>query len=515
MQRKPLARLGRTQKDRGSKMRAAHIPVGMAGAWAFALALALLPAAPARADDAALLAEIRELAQRVDKLEQRNRDLERRLEASEATETRVKPLEQAQAETKPALASDSSSERDPAIAERVEAVEAHPPGSRKQELIEALENVDLTASLTGVVQQVNGSGATEGGRESRASYRGDVGITLPGGRMGDVEGRIFTHLRFGQGSGVSLRPTFTSTPNSTAFQTAASPDDAYGIVAQAWYQLSVPLSMGGFKSESRERMEITAGKMDPFVFFDQNAAADDETLRFLNNAFVHNPLLDSGGDVGADAYGFTPGVRIAYVSERDKPDTWGLSVGVFGSGPGANFTGSPGDPFVIAQLETTRRIFMGQPGTYRLYAWRNGRASDFNGLIERHSGWGISADQRIADATTLFTRIGGELHGQVRFDRALTFGAEVGGDDWGRAADALGIATGFLRTSRDYRDATADGALAGYAASGTESIFELYYRWRINEHFDVSPDLQWIRRPGGDASAPTIFVGGVRARVGL
>src|SRR4029079_14975643 len=123
-----------------------------------------------------------------------------------------------------------------------------------------------------------------------------------------------------------------------------------------------------FKPQSHDRVEITGGKMDPFAFFDQNAAADDETMRFMNNAFVHNPLLDSGGDIGVDAYGFTPGVRIAYVNEMDKPDTWGASLGVFGSGPGAHFTGSLGDPFIIAHLETTRRFFAGQAGTYRVYA---------------------------------------------------------------------------------------------------------------------------------------------------
>jgi carbohydrate-selective porin OprB len=99
--------------------------------------------------------------------------------------------------------------------------------------------------------------------------------------------------------------------------------------------------------------------------------------------------------------------------------------------------------------------------------------------------------------------------------RALTLGAEIGGSSWGRAPDAVGFATAFLRTSREYRDATADTTLAGYAASGTERIAELYYRWRISEHFDLTPDLQWIRRPGGDASASDAFVVGVRGRLGF
>jgi carbohydrate-selective porin OprB len=31
----------------------------------------------------------------------------------------------------------------------------------------------------------------------------------------------------------------------------------------------------------------------------------------------------------------------------------------------------------------------------------------------------------------------------------------------------------------------------------------------------VTPDVQWIQRPGGDGSAAVIVVGGVRARVGF
>src|SRR4051812_18359741 len=74
--------------------------------------------------------------------------------------------------------------------------------------------VDVAASVIGVLQQANPAGGESGARESRANYRGDVAVSLPGGSIGDVEGKIFAHFRFGQGSGVRLRPTFTSTPNT-------------------------------------------------------------------------------------------------------------------------------------------------------------------------------------------------------------------------------------------------------------------------------------------------------------
>lgn len=378
---------------------------------------------------------------------------------------------------------------------------------------EANDDVEATASVTSVVQEANAGAAVDDRRQTRANYRGDVTVTLPGGTIADIEGKFFAHVRFGQGGGLALRPTYVSTPNTTAFPTASGGADPHAVVAEAWYQLSVPLPASQAGATPGGWIEITAGKIDPFAFFDQNAAADDETVRFLNNAFVHNPLLDSGGDVGADAYGFTPGVRIAYASAGTGRDGWSASIGVLGSGPDATLTGSPSDAFVIVQLETTRTFVAGQRGTYRVYTWRNGRAGDFADAFERHSGWGLSADQQIGDAVTLFTRMGGEIDGHVRFDRALTLGAEIGGAQWGRAKDGGGLAAGVLRTSNAYRDATADGTLAGYAASGTERIAELYYRFSIGDHFDLTPDVQWIQRPGGDGGAPAVVVIGVRMRV--
>lgn len=460
---------------------------------------AALPAL-AQGDDAkALLAEIRRLAERVEALERQNRDMEK------------------------ALATERLSEKEPEVVTRLKAVEFQTLSMQKQaRQIEALEGVSVGASLTGVVQKANAAGTASGGRESRANYRGDISVTLPGGEMGDTDGRIFAHLRFGQGNGVGLRPTYSSTANTTAFEVGATPaDDSFGILAQAWYQLSVPLADDGIKANAREHLHLTFGKIDPFVFFDQNAAADDESARFLNNAFVHNPLLDSGGDVGADAYGFAPGAIVQYVSERQKGAEWGLSLGVFGSGPGANFTGSLAHPLVIAQVETAARINYLQ-GSYRAYLWNNGRGIGYDGIERRHSGAGVSVDQKVADDLTLFGRYGHQLKGRVRFDRALTLGAEYAGGNWGRAADALGLAAGALRTSAAFRgaaptvDADGDGNPDyGYAANGWERHLELYYRYKLNSHVELSPDFQLIQRPAADGAARAIKVVGLRAKVGF
>jgi hypothetical protein len=460
--------------------------------------------APAAAADpanetAALRAELKRLADRIEALEKQNKEMER------------------------ALATDRVSEKEPEVVTRLKAVEFQTLSMQKQaRQIESLEGISVGASLTGVWQEVGAGATASGQRESLANYRGDLSVTLPGGEMGDAEGSIFTHVRFGQGKGVGLKPTFTSTPNTTAFEVGSEPaDDSFAILAQAWYQLKIPLVGDGTKRDAREHVHLTAGKIDPFVFFDQNAIADDETTRFLNNVFVHNPLLDSGGDVGADAYGFAPGAVLQYVNERDKGAEWMLSLGVFGTAGGANFSDSLAHPLIIAQAETNAR-FNHLPGTYRVYLWNNGRGVDWDGTIANHSGIGISANQKVSDSLTLFGRYGRQMAGRVRFDRALTLGGELEGSGWSRAADSLGLAFGvasastFFRNDAAVADADGDGVPdLGYAPSGSERQLELYYRYRLNSHVEFTPDYQLIRRPAANGSAEQIHVAGLRAKIGF
>lgn len=464
-----------------------------------ASALAAALAGPALAADDAVMAELKRLAARVEALEQQNQEL------------------------KKALASERLSEKDPEIVSRIKYVETQVDAIKgpATKLADALDGVSVEGSLVAIAQRAGAGATSSGTRESRINYRGDVGVTLPAGSMGDQEGTLYAQVRMGQGNGVGLRPTYSSTPNTVAFEKAEGADDSFAILAQAWYQLKVPLSNSARKEDAREHLYLTVGKIDPFVFFDQNAAADDESAKFLNNVFVHNPLLDSGGDIGADAYGFQPGAVLRYENSRQKGGEWALSLGLFASDAGANFSGSSRTSFVIGQAEmNTRWNYL--PGAVRAYAWRNARAASYDGAQRAHAGWGISADQKVTEALTLFGRFGHHASGLVRFDRAITLGAELEGTPWRRSADSLGVAFGQLRTSRGFRrdSATVDGdgdglPDHGYMAAGSERQAELYYRFKLNDAVELTPNLQWIGRPGGDASAPAVKLVGLRATLGF
>jgi high affinity Mn2+ porin len=452
---------------------------------------------------------LRQMAQRLERLEQRNQELERQVKALQGPA--------------PALQGAATTGPDGGDARRVELIEREQRAlaqrlddlSRQGDLQAGSESEGpkIGASMVGVAQNVNRAGTADGRAGTRANYRGDLTIELSAGGIGGAQATAFGQLRFGQGEGLALRPTHTSTTNSVGFQTAAGPDDSFAILAQGYLNLEWALGGGGLNEQKGDRFEITAGKIDVFSFFDQNAAAGDEAAQFLNNAFVHNPLLDSGGDVGADAYGFAPGIRMAYTRVGDGSSQWGASLGLFAAGSGANFSGGLGRPLAIAQLEWSPLQINGEPrGSYRIYAWTNGRTSALDGTPQRHTGVGLSVDQRVGRDWNLFGRAGRRTSGVGTFDSALTLGFEHGGRAWGRGRDAVGLAVGLLKTSPAWRDATsADVALVGYAATGQERIAEVFYRWRLNEHLALSPDFQLIQRPGGDSAGKTVRVFGVRA----
>ncbi|MBK8524981.1 MAG: carbohydrate porin [Betaproteobacteria bacterium] len=471
---------------------------------------------------------LEKLAARLEKLEARNTELEKE----------VKTLKTDNEKIAKGLDSERISQYEPELTARLKAVEQDTLSMKKSsKVIEALDGLKAGASLTTVAQKPSGfpHGTKDG--SGQLSYRADATIELPLEAVGDVEHKLFGHFRMGQGLGLNTPFSnlghFASAPNATAFRASGSnPDDSVAILAQAWYQASIPLPFGGFKPHSREKLELTFGKIDIFGFFDQNAAAGDESKQFLNSVFVHNPLLDAGGEVAVDANGFQPGFIGAYVNETNKAEPWKVSLGFFGAGEqGASYQKSFDSPLTMMQVEKQLKLFGGLNGNYRLYGWHRGDVVELDGVRKAgHTGFGISVDQRIGDGINVFGRYGKLTSGELPFDQALTIGTEINGSYWGRGGDAIGIAGGWMKASSAYRKAGGSGCLAGdsddsgacdsadtgffsFSPSGAEKLAEIYYRFRISPQFDVSPDFQWIGRPGANRGADSVKVFGVRANV--
>lgn len=364
-----------------------------------------------------------------------------------------------------------------------------------------------------VAQRVNAAGVEAGQPRTRMHYRADLTGEIGMGRIGDAGLRGFGHVRFGQGAGIATRPTYTGTVDSIAYTVGSAEGSDYAIIAQAYLQLTVPLGRGPVK-DPRRWLEVTAGKLEPFAHFDQNDIADNEAVAFMNNVFVHNPILDSGGDAGTGPYGFGPGMRVAYFAKTDRGYKLSASLAAYATGQPASFHGNPTrKPFKIMQFGFYPMNAEGEDtGAYRLSIWQNRRGEDFDGTPRAHTGWGLSVHQHLGSGS-FFGRFGRHIQGIDSFEWALTLGWEQRGGGWGRPRDAIGVGLGTLHTDPRYAAATAaDPAIVGFAASGSERVLELFYRAGLAERFQLTPSVQVVKRPGGDATAPAIVVWGLRAR---
>ena len=464
------------------------------------------------------------LAARLEKLEARNAELEKQVRELKGENEKI-----AQGLDSPRL-----SEDEPELTMRLKAVEKDQLNMKKaQKIAESLDGIKVAASLATVGQHASGLPSTTDGGGSQLNYRADVSVELPLKPVGDIEHKLFAHLRMGQGLGLNSAfrnlGLFASAPNALAFRASgASPDDSVTILGQAWYQAAIPLPFLGFKPYSRETLELTFGKMDIFGFFDQNKGGGDEARQFLNSVFVHNPLLDAGGEVGVDANGFQPGFVVSYLNWFDKPQPWRLSLGVFGAGDkGANYQRSLSSPLVMLQAEKQVKLLGGLTGNYRVYAWNRNEAANFDGTLAKHTGIGVSVDQRVGDGITLFGRYGRMLAGELPFNQAITAGAEFNGSYWGRAADAVGIAGAWLQAGPGYRagangrscpggyddNGVCVGTLFNYTPQGAEKVAEIYYRYRLSSQFELSPDFQLVTNGGGNAEARSVKVFALRANI--
>ncbi|HEV8688992.1 MAG TPA: transporter, partial [Ideonella sp.] len=249
--------------------------------WALAtagLCSAALAAEPEKATDAAVLEKLEQLMQRVQQLEQRNGDLERRVRDLSA---------KVAVPAAPAATTAPTTDWGKPREERLVALEQQVKSLVRPVLDGAPDEEGPTfeTSLVAVGQQLGANGSDTGHSQGRLNYRGDIEVNLPLGTLpalGDAKFSGFGHLRFGQGGGVALRPSHTATVNSVPFEAGAGSAESYMIVAQAFGQLEWATGPSRFNDLPGNRVELTAGKIDFFGFFDQNAVAGDEGAQFLN-----------------------------------------------------------------------------------------------------------------------------------------------------------------------------------------------------------------------------------------
>jgi len=320
------------------------------------------------------------------------------------------------------------------------------------------------------------------------SLSADLEIAAPIGEHGEV----FFHIEAGAGDG--LGDEFEGLGSVFGVNADAGDNGASLELTEAWYEHEF----------FDERLRVTFGKVDLTSYLDANEVANDETTQFLAPAFVNNPMVEfpenglgvrvTGSPV--EWFSITLGWQEA---DGDWEDIFDRSFGM----------GEVGFHPSFGELN----------GNYRFYGWVNGgdhtRWDDrLLGLEGDDHGWGVglSFDQQVASWLTIFARAGYQDEDMYEFDWGWSVGGALGGELWGRGDDHFGLAYGIAYLSGEYRRFS---RLAGDPdIRCNEHHLETYYSISIvPEHLYLTPDLQWVRYPGGDKTEDSAVIGGVRMQV--
>lgn len=365
-------------------------------------------------------------------------------------------------------------------------------------ILKALEGVKLNGGATTIAQGLVGNDHTLGrGDKAEINFSGALSVTVPIGTYG----RAFARTLVGQGKGIAeaLPPVFSG-PNADL-----KVDEDNVKLVELWYEATIP-----YPTLLDRRIRIAFGKMDPTGFFDHNNVANDETQQFLANIFVNNLTINFGGD--KNGYGLGGRLAWRFTSISEKALTVEGKLGLFEVG--GDFADTFDGPFLIGELDVSRRNY-GLMSNYRFYTWTNqGDHLDFGHLTDKRAGnWGggLSFDQQVSGDCTVFTRYGWQDPAVANFDHMISVGGQLVGNLWKRGGDIVGLAAGFTHASDSFGHVSK--TLDGFTVSGGETYLEAYYNTFVERGVRVSPDVQYVIRPGGIRKVNDVLLYAVRLQL--
>ncbi len=368
-----------------------------------------------------------------------------------------------------------------------------------------LEDSGLSFSLNYNVYYGNNMHGGQGtGQRGSGSYDFIIDVDLE--KMGLIPGgRLFAFAQGWQGDDRNI--------NGLTGALGDPIDDADGTkviyVDQLWYE----------QKFLDEKLALRFGRLDQQTIIDRNAYAQGEDCQFFN-AFLDNNNAIIPLAIGTGATLFI------------KPTDWlGFVVGaadgdaqIFRTGldtafhDGADFFG-----YFQTDLHLTFHSSQGPlRGTYRFgFVYDPGVLTevrtDSNGKETQHQDtgdWGVylSFDQQLYRESRkddqglgIFARLGHRDGDYNRINEYWSGGLQYKGLVTNRPKDVVGFGYYSVHSSAHYRRNVDSMFLR-------ENGFELYYRIQVTPWLTITPDVQYIARPGGDRATDDAFVMGLRAR---
>lgn len=230
-----------------------------------------------------------------------------------------------------------------------------------------------------------------------------------------------------------------------------------------------------------QKLAVSLGRLDLTSIFDRNAAANDETSQFLSDALVNNPVLGLSSN----------GAGLAAVFDPRK--SWNFKFGVQQSNPDA--TNLSEAVYSLAEVGyRARPSFLGE-GNYRLWYRTD------NSTGQQKTGYGVSLDQKLNAAVTVFGRYGS----------AESTASKRGRDRF--ASAGLQLKTNWVLNPLDVWG-------IGYsqldlATRANEKLFEAFYNMHLSEKLHISFHLQDVAETEAAGTKRSYILPGLRFQAGL
>lgn len=333
------------------------------------------------------------------------------------------------------------------------------------------ERIEWGLAIDGVLH------GNTGNQEFESRTDGVYGLDLEALFPTFEHGSVYLKLEAGGGEGVDGRIGTFSGFNDHSW----GEDDIQ--ISELWYEHR------WLDGHVRGRL----GRIDLTTDFDTNAFANCEHEQFLSSGFINNLAIDFPDySIGGMAW-WEPtekfSVGIGYQSNTEWEDVFH-------------------DGFGILEMGWHPQI-LGHQGNYRAYGWASayGEVRDEeNGEVVQDAftnyGFGFSFDQEMTEHLGLWCRYGwkpNEAFNSLQTHTSL--GVQVMNLAI-RPDDAFGMAYGIATLADEYA--------ASLTHSASERHLEFYYRVKLHELLSLTPNLQWVENPEGDADREDALVLGLR-----
>ncbi|MBI5888914.1 MAG: carbohydrate porin [Deltaproteobacteria bacterium] len=305
------------------------------------------------------------------------------------------------------------------------------------------------------------------------------------------------------GAGMRNLPPFATQPNANP--TGPNND------LESFNNDNVHLAQIYYEHNVNKKLTFTVGKLDPTAYFDTNAYANTERSQFLANLFVNNPAIEFGGT--ADFYGpgiratckpnDSLGITVgAFEGKGNFNDTFNSPFFMAEVDLKLNPAGKEGKYRFYYWNRQGRpdELSAANPADARL-----SRAAN--------QGAGISFDQSISSLLGVWLRAGTQREKVAQFGRFFGGGLNFSGPFASRPNDNAGFGYGADFIGKDYKEFKA-GSSADFKPAAEHYLEAYYNiaidGAKDNTGFYVTPDVQYVINPGGDREQNKLFIYGMR-----